>query len=287
LNNLIDQKVLAEYSNAASFVSAQDLGGSGTGAIAITQSNVMSMFTTAGRKLDKYNRGQNDRFAVVGPTIKETLKLSVGGRETGFGDKIQANGLLGNIYGFEVYFSNNIPYTAVLTSSSIPVAGESITIDGVVFNWVANGTNCDAAGDVSISTTEDGAYANLVLAINGTTAGTNNTYYDVSADDRETLNQASISASYTTHVTTITGYGDTVITEATTNLAVTSITQYPLFGIKKATDFVIQKAPNVDFRTCENLLGKKVYAWTTYGVKTFLKEKKSLVYAKIDTTSNL
>ena len=211
LSNLIDQKVLAEYSNAAAYISAGDLGGSGTGAATITGANIFNLFTTAGRKLDHYNRGQNDRFAVIGPRLKEILKLSLGQRETMLGDRIGENGLVGSVYGFDVYVSNNVPFSCAVTTSSIPVDGETFTIDGVVFTWEAHGTACSTAGEVDIGTSEDEAYANLVLAINGTTAGTTATYCDVSSDDRETLYNGGISASYTAHALVISGYGRQII----------------------------------------------------------------------------
>ena len=286
LNNRIDQAVLAEYSNAYSYVAAQDLGGSGTGSYAVGVSNVANLFTVAGRKLDKYNRGQMDRFSIVGPRLKEILKLSAGSRETAWGDSVEANGKVGPKYGFDVYISNNIPFTCVVTTSTQPTDGQYFVVDGVTFTWEAHGTACSTAGEVDIGTDEDTAMANLVLAINGTTAGTTSTYCEVSDDDREALVNGGITATYTTHTLTISGYGDVVVSVGTTSGAtLTSNTQYPLFGVKGAIDLVVQKEPNVEFRTCENLLGRKIYAWTTYGKKTFTKEKKSLVYAKIDTSS--
>jgi len=285
LNNLIDQKIFSQYSNAASYISAQDLGGSGTGAAAISIANVANLFTVAGRNLDNYNRGQESRFALIGPRLRELLRLYVGSRETAFGDTVSANGKIGTRFGFDLYFTNNIPFSCAITTSSIPVDGETITVGPVTFTWEAAGANCSTAGEVSIGASEDAAYANLVLAINGTTAGTTSTYCEVSDDDREFLSQAGITASYTAHALVISGYGDVPITEATTNCAVTTNIQYPLFGVKNAIDFVVLKEPHVEFRTCENLLGRKIYAWTNYGVKTFTKEKKSLVYAKVDTSS--
>ena len=285
LNNVIDQKIFSRYSDAATFISAQDLGGSGTGAAVVGSSNIKNLFTVADRNLNLYNRGQSSRFAAIGPRLLEQIKLDVSNRETAFGDKVYDNGLIGPRFGFDIYLTNNIPFSCAVTTSSIPVDGETFTIGPVVFTWEATGTNCSTAGEVDIKGNEDAAYADLVLAINGTTAGTTSTYCEVSDDDREFLSQAGITASYTTHALVISGYGDVPITEATTNCAVTTNVQYPLFGIKGAMDFVVLKEPNVSFRTCENLLGRKIYAWTNYGIKTFAKEKKSLVYAAVDTSN--
>jgi hypothetical protein len=285
LNNKIDQAILAEYSNAATYVSAQDLGGSGTGAATVSTANIDNLFAVAGRNLDRYNRGQQSRFAVVGPRLKEILKLAVGSRETGFGDTVGANGLIGSRFGFDIHYSNNIPFSCTLTTSSIPVDGETITIDGVVFTWEATGTACSTAGEVDIKVSEDTAYANLVVAINASAAASTSTYCDVSADDRETLRNHGITASYTAHALVISGYGDVVISEATTNCAVTSNIQYPLFGVKGAIDLVIEKETSVDFVRDPDRLGTNVFAWVRYGKKTFTKEKKSIVYGKVDTSS--
>jgi len=286
LNNTIDQALFAQYSNAYSYVSAGDLGGSGTGSYAVGTSNISNLFTVAGRKLDKFNRGIQNRFAIVGPRLKESLALSTGGRETGFGDKVEANGFVGPKYGFDVYLSNNVPFSCTVVTSGIPTDGQVFYVDGVTFTWEAHGTACSSAGEVDIGTSEDEAYANLVLAIDGTTAGTTSTYCDVSADDREQLTLGGIDASYTSHALIITGYGDVVISEGdTSNVTSVTTTHYPLFGVKGCLDFIVEKEPHVEFRTCENLLGRKIYPWTRYGIKLFTKEKKSLVYGKIDASS--
>jgi len=147
--------------------------------------------------------------------------------------------------------------------------------------------NATAAGDVSLGANEAASYANLVLAINGTGTPGASTYIEVSDDDREALILGGITASHNgVHALTISGYGDVVVSIGTTsNVTLTSNTQYPIFGVKGAIDLVVQKEPNIEFRVCENLLGRKIYAWTTYGTKVFTKEKKSLVYAKVDTSN--
>jgi len=286
LNNIIDQAIFAEYSNAYSSVTAQDLGGSGTGSYAINTGNVANLFTVASRKLDKHNRGPQERFATVGPRLREILRLAVSGRETAFGEKVGMNGIIGSRYGFDIYFSNNIPFSTTVVTSGIPTDGEYFVVDGVTFTWEAHGTACSTAGEVDIGTTEDEAYANLVLAINGTTAGTTATYCDVSDDDRETLINGGITASYTAHALLISGYGDVVISEGdTSNVTSVTTTSYPLFGVKGSIDLVMEKEPSLDFVRDPDRLGNNVYAWTRYGKKTFTKEKKGLVYGNINAST--
>src|SRR3990167_4654880 len=155
LNQELDQAVLAEYSNASDFVSAQELGGSGTGSYAISAANIVNLFTAASRKLDHFDVPQAGRVAVIGPRLLEILRQYVGGRETGFGESVSANGQIGSRFGFDLVLSNNIPFTAVLTQSGIAADADTITINGVVFTWEATGTNCNTAGEVDLGANAD------------------------------------------------------------------------------------------------------------------------------------
>jgi len=283
LNNILDQAILAQYSNANGYISAHDLGGSGTGSVAITQANIPNLFSVASRKLQAADVPTNDIVAVIGPRLLETLRLYAGGRETSFGDSISANGMVGNRFGFNIVVSNNVPFSAVITISNTPTDGQTITIDGVVFTWEAHASACNSAGEVDIGTSATTAGANLVLAINGTTAGTTDTYYDVSVNDRKKLRKHGISATNNAGVVTIVGYGDVAIVEACDNIALTSNTQYPVFMKRGAIDLVVQKSPGVEFRMAEKRLGRFVYPWTIFGVYTFEQMKDALTYAKVNT----
>lgn len=287
LNNKLDQVVLGQYSNASSFVAAQELGGSGTGSYQITAANISNIFTAAARKLDNFDVPQSDRVFVIGPRLLEILRQSVSGRETGFGESVSANGVIGNRFGFQLILSNNIPFTATLTNAGIATDADTLTINGVVFTWEATGANCDSAGEVDLGANADAGYANMVLAINGTATPTTSTYFDVSATDRKRLLKHGITASYNsgTDILTVTGFGDVEIAESTDNLTITTNEQYPVAMIRGAVDLVTQKSPSVEFRLAEKRLGRYVYPWMMYGIKTFQDMKDAIVYVKVDTSS--
>jgi len=133
LNQELDQAVLGQYSNAATYISAQDLGGSGTGVATITAANIQNLFSVAARKLDFYSVPQAGRVAVIGPRLLEILRQYVAGRETGFGEQVAANGSVGSRFGFDIVLSENVPFTAVLTFSGQPTDGESFSIAGVTW----------------------------------------------------------------------------------------------------------------------------------------------------------
>lgn len=285
LNQELDQAILAEYSNAAQFVSAQDLGGSGTGSVAITTANIANLFTAAARKLDFRSVPQAGRVAVIGPRLLEVLRLYVGGRETGFGESVSANGQIGNRFGFDLVLSENIPFTAVLTFGNVPTDADTLTIGGVTWTFESTGTACNVAGEIDLGGNITATGDNVVLALNGTTAGTTATYCEVSAANRYLLRKHGISATNAAGTVTVTGYGDVEITKSCSNLTITSVTSNPVFLLRGAIDLVTQKSPSVEFRTAEKRLGRYVYAWMCYGKKTFLDMTNAIVYAKVDASS--
>jgi len=261
LNNVLDQAVLAEYSNARSYISSQDLGGSGTGSIAISQSNIDKMFAVAARKLEAADVPTGSLCAVVGPRLMETLKLYVGARETGFGDTVGANGLVAKRFGFDIYQSNNLPFSALITygsTTSNPTDADTVIINSVTFTF--KDTLGSTAGQIKIETNAVDTMDNLVAELNNATADATKRIA-ISASDRKRLLKSGIVATNSTTTFTIVGYGDVAITEDASNFAVTTNEQYPVFMMKGAIDLVTQKSPSVEFRVAEKRLGRYVYPW--------------------------
>ncbi|MBT9164954.1 MAG: hypothetical protein DDT23_00965 [candidate division WS2 bacterium] len=284
LNNRLDQRVLSYYSDSRSFISAGDLGGSGTGPATINTANIANVFAVASRMLQRGDVPSNEQVAVIGPRMLEILRVSLAGRETGFGDTVGDNGVVANRFGFKIVLSNNIPFTATLTESGQPSGGEFIDIDGVRFTFRAIGA-ATIAGDVSIGATAAATYANLVHAINNTGTAGASTYIAVSIPNRRRLIKGNIVASYAANVLTLAGHGDVAVVEMATNLVVTSNMQFPLFMKKGAIDLVVQKAPNVEFRTAERRLGRYVYAWTKYGGRVFDQQRDAMVHLRLNSAA--
>lgn len=286
LNNELDRAVLSEYASAASYMDAGDVGGSAGSNITVAGTgtvNVNKVFARAKTKLGMLDVPFGGAFAVVGPHTLEELALYVSGRETTFGDTVGMNGLVGNRFGFEIRVSNNLPFTASLATATNPTANDTMTIAGVTFKFVATPS---AAGDIDIGADAATTTDNIVAAINGSGTPGTSTYIDISDADRERLINAGIVATDNTTSIGIVGYGDIDTSETFT--AVGNVwsaqTQHSLFGIKGATDLVVQKAPNVEFRQPEKKLGRTVLPWMFYGKKTFTMETRKLVDIKIDAS---
>jgi len=284
LNNVLDQVIAGEYSNATSDVDDGDVGGTDGSAIAITTSNIQQVFTAASRKLDQLNIPQRERFALIGPRILEVIRLYIGGKDTAAADLIGDNGKVMERFGFKLYYSNNLAFTATWTPIDNPTNAATISIAGVDVTFVDTiGTtagNCHIGGTTAATLDN---LVNLLTGIGGGTAGTD--YVEFSDANRYKLQSAGIVATDGTTTLGIVGYGDIVVATSEA-LDLWSVQyQHMLCGMKGATDLVIQKTPNVEFRKAEKRLGRYVYPWMLYGYKTFADMKDALVDVKIDASS--
>lgn len=286
LGNYIDGDVLGEYDVAASHVGLYDMGGGGALndliGFTVTTTNIQKVFAVANRKLNANNIGQDRRFAVISPQFYQTLLEYLAGKETVLGDSTGTNGHVGKYFGFDLYVSNATGWSATLNNVTIPTAGDTITINGVVLTAAADNSATNP-GDFSIETTNDLAAANLVLLINGTGTAGSDEYIDVSAANRALL--AGITASYSTSTDLLTlkaeGKSFVAVSETLTPAAsvwtTTLQVQHQLFGQKGATDLVIQSAPKVEVKEVPDKLGKNIAPWTLYGLKTFREGTFKLV----------
>jgi len=284
LNNTLDQAVFAEYSNAGTTLTGVSIG-EAVGGIVMSPANTANIFTAAGRVLNSKKRLGGERFALIGPRMLEVIQQYVGGRETGFGDTVSDNGKVANRFGFGLRLSNNLPFTATLTTSSAIGNTETVTINGVTFTFKdAAAVN---AGEVYSGGSDADTTTQLVAAINGTGTPSATTYIELSAENRQLLEESGIVATDNTTNIGIVGYGDIVVSETMAQAANvwSSQFQYALMGQVGAIDLVTQVAPNVVFRDAQLRLGKYVHPWMLFGKKTFTRMRDSLVAVKFDVSA--
>lgn len=290
LNNVLDQVVLSEASNSAvNYIDQGDVGGSSGSNISASVSNIDQIFTAAARELNERNIPMSGRFFVIGGRMLELIQRYIGGRETAMGDIVGQNGKIMNRFGFELYYSNNLYFTATWTPADNPTAADYIEINGARLEFVA-AVDSDEASTANIGVDIGGNTAttldNLVACINqsgteGTTYGT----HDANNDPArwKLINCGAVGTDGTTYLGLV-AYGDIIVSASDSNDPWSSQTSYPLFGMKGATDLVIQKKPNVAFRVAEKRLGRYIYPWMLYGYLTFADMEEALGYAKIDAS---
>lgn len=292
LNNILDQAILGEYSNATSSVDAGDVGGASGSAISSTVSNISQTYTAGGRKLDDLNIPTQNRFAIIGPRLLETTRLYLAGKDTELADKVGMNGIVLERFGFQIFYSNNLPFTATLGMAANPTDGDTVTIASAIleFKTTISGATAGSIGVLRDGSLVDTSRAALVAAINDSgTAGTTYTAQATGIDvARWRLTNAGVVATNddSNDQMTIVAYGDIVVSETLTDGtdAWASQQSHALFGMKGATDLVVQKSPNVEFRLAEKRLGRFVYPWMLFGKKTFTDLKDALVDVQIDAS---
>lgn len=286
LGNFIDGDILGEYAQANSVVDDSTINGGTSGnGFTLSTANVLAVFTQAKKKLKKQHITMNNLAAVISPEFEAILMTFLSNRESALGDSTGQNGQIGKYMGFELFVSDSLTFSASLVMTTIPVAGDTITINGVVFTARAD-NGATVAGDFSIQTTAALALTQLVDAINNgqgyaAAAGTSDTYFELSAANRDLLIGLTASETGTTLLIVFKGIGAITVSETLTPAGniwtAAKQVQHNLFFRKGFCDLVIQKRPNVEIKEVPDKLGKNVLPWTLYGKKTFAEGKRELV----------
>ena len=293
LNNILDQIIAGEVANAAHDIDDGDVGGTAGNNITLGTSNVSKVCTAASRELDGADAPQVVRFALIGPRFLEILRLYLSGKDTPMADIVGKNGKVMERFGFEIFYSNNCYFTAVWTPANIPSAGDYIEINGARIEFVADAdvVSDDASLGVLVEADTETTLEHLEHALNDIASATEVVGTDYSDPDAENdaarwkLIKAGIVAVATATYITITGYGDIVVSASESADVWSAQEQDVLFGVKGATDLVVQKTPSVEFRMAEKRLGRYVYPWMYFGKKTFTDMTEALVKVKLNASA--
>ncbi len=106
----------------------------------VDTTNVFDLFEEAESKLGSYDApfDTSVRGAVFGPHTIATMRKTKSQRESGLGDSVMSNGIVGPWNGWTVIQNNNLPYSAKLGMATQPTADDTVTIAGVEFKFVAS-----------------------------------------------------------------------------------------------------------------------------------------------------
>lgn len=287
LSNQVDADVLGEALNAVSVVDNSEFGGTAGDGIDLTTSNILQVVSAAKKKLKKQNVPVNKIFGVISPEFEQVLIEYGAGRDTSMGDELNANGFIVDFYGFKLYGSNQLTGTAVLSLATAPTNGDTVTIGGVTFTFVASiGTT---PGNVLIGTA-DVTRANLAALINAPGTTTANGVALTGDSLRLFQNQMSAVNDNTANTLTVTAKGIGVLevsdtlTDATDQWTPALQIQHQLFGVIGNPVLVMQADPRVQIKEVPDKLGKNILNGVLYGVKTFQDNAKQMVDVKIDAS---
>jgi len=290
-NNRIEQAVLAEVSNANHSLDDGNVGGTSGSNAVVSTNTVPQFFIAADTKLDAQDAPKAGRTAVIGGHFLGQLKLQQAARATEFGDGVNTRGVVTNLFGWDILYSNNLPYEAVLTIATNPTTTDTITIAGVTFRFIAA---LASAGDLHIGSDAAATVANMVVAINAPataiTEATDTGYQVLSAEnifmlrDKRRVTATATSAT----VTTIAGYGDIVVSETLTADADvwSAQKQTSLFCVKGCVDLIVQIPPKIEVVRDQDQFSDIVKSLLGYGKKTFADGARKMVSVSIDASTS-
>lgn len=285
LSNELDADYQAEYSNASLSVDDADVsGGTAGNGVTASISNILRIFSIAGRKLDDNNIREDRRFANISPYIFQVITEHLAGKDSALGDSSSLGGHKGKFMNFNLFKSTNLTATATLSLATQPTTGDTVTINGIAFQLVD--TIGAVAGNVLIGGSAANANTNLTALINtpGTTTANG---VALSAANQQKIRRYTATAAATSTAIVAKGVGNLVLSETLSDGTDTWTPalemQHNLFGAMNAIDVVIQKEINVKFKDVSNKLGQNIVPWELYGIKTFLEGRQGLVDVKTRT----
>lgn len=285
-NNRIEQAVLAEVTNAQWTLDDGNVGGTSGNNIVVNTNTVPQIFIAADTKLDAIDAPKAGRTAVVGGHFLGQLKLQQAGRPTVFGDGVNTRGVVTNLFGWDILYSNNLPYSATLGIATQPTDGDTVTIAGVTFTFKT--TLGTTAGNVLIGANAAAANTNLTALINAP-ATTTAQGVALSAENVFLLrDKRRIAAVATSTSTAITGYGDIVVSETLTAAADTwsGQRQDALFCVSGCIDMIVQIPPKIEVVRDQDQFADIVKSLLGYGKKTYADGAREMVRVKIDASTS-
>ena len=290
-NNSIEQQVLAEVTNSTWYLDDGNVGGTSGNSMTINTNTVPQVFVQADVKLDAIDAPKAGRTAVIGGHFLGQLKLQQAARPGSvIADGVNTRGIVTNLFGWDIMYSNNLPYTAVLVfGANAATAGDTLTIAGVTLTYA---TTPAVAGDIVVADTQTHNITNLAAAINApdTTIANSSSagFVALSAEnaflwaDKRRL-KATITVAATT--ITLTGFGDITVKSSMTdagNGLWSGARQDSLFCVSGCIDMIVQIPPKVEVTRAPKQFADIVKSMVGFGKKTYADGAREMVWVKIN-----
>lgn len=234
---------------------------------------------------------------IVPPQVQTEIQKYLLSRGTKLGDEVVTNGYRGRFGDFEIFASNNLPYTARLALSVNPTDGDTITIKGVTFTFKTTVDAGTTDGQVKIASTAALTVANLVAFFNtdltsdladATNAGYNG-FGSAStvAEGGFTVNKAD--ALHGLSATDGTTYADILIKGAGKVTVSSSFTSgsnlftlakqavHSIIMVGKNVSLAVRKDPSMYENSVSNSVAKDHVMWTVYDNKVFRDQARAII----------
>ena len=242
-NNNIEQFVMSKISGATHVIQ-----GAGDTTLTIDTTSIFDVFEESDTKLGSSDAPFENRIAIFGPHVISTIRKAKSQRETGMGDMVLSNGVVGTWNGYKIIQNNNLPYTATLHMATKPTAKDTVTIAGVTFEFVVALANVSSTSYIPVVIGDDEASARLALknAIIGDADSKGTTWAEatgsVGTNHRFVLSEKRGISITNAEDMVLTGFGDIVVSETLTAVADvwSAQEQTAVMGVAGMIDLVLQ-----------------------------------------------
>ncbi len=276
LSRYVDADVFAQVKNAQQTFDTGDLTtmtSNGT-AIALSTSNVPQLLSQGRAKLRKANQDLTSLAMVLDSYGGSVIEQYVMSKNIDLAAAAFKNGYAGPVGGAELYLSENLLAEAVITMSANPTAGQTFSINGFVYTFVA--AIGVTPGNVLLEAGVDATRDNLIDAIHQTT-GTAGVKYVAWTDvdpgyDQSNWVDLQLAAvdSDGADTITITGTGSgRLVFGGNATFTVTKNLVHAYYGKKGAIDVVIQDLAEMEMVDDPYQRAKIIRADAIYGIFTF------------------
>ncbi len=228
--------------------------------------NTVNIFGQAVASLVNDGVDITNLFSIVDPSTQATIGEAALGNTFREADLAFRRGFKGTFQSTTLGVSTLLTATTSFDLGTAPTANDTVTINNVVFTFVAAPA---VAGDVDIGTAAV-SVDNLVAAINGG-AGAGTAYIEISADDRNRRLAGIVATDNTTSMGLVSKRGYRVVSSAMTAAADDwdQVVVNNCIMEKGAISVAIQKGINMTTRDKPLQLGTNFFTWMRYGIKTF------------------
>lgn len=281
----LDARCFAEVLNALYTFDTGDLTGTAANGtpFQLTSTTVPQFVTRAPAKLRRLNNQQiqSNMAMVVDSYGAADISQYLLGKNIDLAASVFKNGYTDVVSNAQMYVSEALTGTAVLSSAQTPTDGDKVAIGGVIFTF--NTTLTTTAGSILISGSADAARANLTALVNAPSVTTTYGTALATADQLLITDAMRLVATNdnTADTMTIVGTGSGRLTVAgtLTNTNNTWSKNYinAYFGKKGAIDLVVQDLSEVDMRKTADRRGTNVFSSYLAGLKTFPDGKKKFL----------
>ena len=223
--------------------------------------------------------------AIISPQVFTQLIIYLGGKTTVLGDKVSVSGHQGAFMGFNIYVSNNLPSSALVTIATQPSDGDTLVINGLTFTFKT--TLGSTAGNVLIGGSAAAAVTNLQALLTAPfTTTTTGVAQASTAANQIALYGFAFSATTSPFTLSQAGISNMTIVPTFTsgNNTIGTVVQHNIFGISNSVAMCLQGTPRLKLNPVSNAVATDYVTWTYFGLKVFKSQAKQLIDVQINAT---